>query len=102
MQNPAKEEAYWRENHADQPYADKKLPFDAYAPAYRFGYEAAQKYPGKKYEEIETDIALDWEKARPDSALPWDHARPAVRAAWDRIAGVMAPRDPDRGIRSGI
>jgi len=43
-----KEEAYWREQHAKQPYADKNLGYEHYAPAYRTGIEAAQKYPGKR------------------------------------------------------
>jgi hypothetical protein len=102
MQDPAKEEAYWREAHGKQPYADKNLTYEHYAPAYRTGYEAAGKYPGKKFEEIESDVALNYEKGRPDDALPWDHVRPAVKAAWDRIGGVIGPRDPDRGMRSGI
>jgi hypothetical protein len=42
-----KEEAYWREQHAKQPYADKNLAYEHYAQAYRTGIEAAQKYPGQ-------------------------------------------------------
>jgi hypothetical protein len=102
MEDPAKEEAYWREQHAKQPYADKNRSYEEYAPAYRTGAEAAGKHAGKKFEEIEDDIALDYEKARPEEALPWDHARPAVKAAWDKLAGVLGPRDVDRGVRSGF
>ena len=97
-----KAEAYWREHHAKQPYADKNLSFEHYAPAYRTGHEGAAKYTGKKFEEIEDDLALDYEKNRAGSDLPWDQARPAVQAAWDRLGGVISPRDPDRGIRSGF
>ncbi len=102
MADMTKEEAYWREQHAKQPYADKNLPFEHYAPAYRTGVEAAKKHAGKQFEQIEDDIALDYEKNRPGSALPWDRARPATKAAWDKLSGVVAPRDPDRGTRSGI
>jgi hypothetical protein len=102
MQDTAEEERYWREQHAKQPYADKARPYEHYAPAYRTGYEAAARHAGKKFEEIETDLALDYEKARAEDAIPWDHARPAVKAAWDRIGGVISPRDPDRGTRSGM
>ena len=96
------EEAYWRENHANQPYADKTLTYDHYAPAYRTGFQSVSKYAGKRYEEIETDLALDYEKDSGNGALPWDRARPAVKAAWDRVSGVTTPRDPDRGARYGI
>ena len=101
-QNWKHAEAHWREHHAKQSYAQKELSYDRYAPAYRIGHEASIKHAGKKFEEIEDDIALNYERARPDSALPWDQARPAVKAAWDRIGGVITPRDTDRGIRSGL
>jgi hypothetical protein len=102
MENWTSEANYWREEHAKQPYADKSKTFEHYERAYRAGYEAGAGNAGKPFEELETDIALDYEKGRPDDALPWDHARPAVKAAWDRIGGVISPRDPDRGTRSGI
>jgi hypothetical protein len=97
-----KEDAYWREKHAAQPYADPTLTYEHYAPAYRLGYEAHDRHSGKSFEEIETDLALDYEKAEPDSPLPWDTARPAVKAAWDKMSGVIGPRDTDRGIRTGM
>jgi hypothetical protein len=102
MKDATEEEAYWREHHAKQPYAEQGRGFEDYAPAYRAGYEAAVKYPGKKFEEIEDEVALNYERARPGEALPWDHARPAVKAAWDRLAGVLTPRDVDRGVRGGF
>lgn len=96
------EEAYWREHHAGQSYADQNRSFEDYAAAYRMGYDAAVKHRGKNFEDIEDDVALDYAKAHPGDALPWDHARPAVKAAWDRMAGVIAPRDVDRGTRTGF
>lgn len=100
--NPTQEEAYWRENHASQPYADRETSFEHYAPAYRTGYEGVMKHPGESYADIETDLALDYQKHDPNSALPWDRARPAVKAAWDRVSGTTAPRDTDRGTRGSL
>jgi len=97
-----REEAYWREQHNRQPYADKNRSYDDYAPAYRVGFEAARKHAGKEYDEVEESLATDYEHAEPGSALPWDTVRPAARAAWDRLAGVISPRDSDRGIRGSI
>jgi hypothetical protein len=102
MEKSTNETNYWREKHDKQPYADESKTFEHYEHAYRTGYEGAAKHPGKSFEDMETDLALEYEKGRPDDALPWDHARPAVKAAWDRIGGVISPRDPDRGTRSGI
>jgi hypothetical protein len=99
---PKKEEAYWREQHAKQRYADKDLAYEHYAPVYRTGIKAAEKYPGKPFEEIEDEVALDYERNEAGSALPWDHARHAVHAAWAKLSGDVGPRDSDRGIRSGF
>ena len=96
------EERYWREHHSTQPWADENSSFEHYAPAYRTGYEAVEKYAGRPYHEIELDLARDYEKNDANPAVPWDRARPAVKAAWDRVAGVMGPRDTDRGIRTGM
>jgi hypothetical protein len=98
----AREEAYWRKQHSNQPYADKNLSYDDYAPAYRFGFEAAGKFADRDYDEVEESLASDWERAEPGSAIPWDTVRPAVRAAWERMSGVISPRDPDRGVRGSI
>ena len=101
-ESKSEEEAYWREQHAKQPWADANLKYEHYEPAYRTGIAAAEKHAGKRFEEIEDDVALDYEKQKAGSALPWDRARPAVKAAWDKLSGVVAPRDPDRGTRSGF
>lgn len=100
--NPTAQETYWREHHASQPYANQEYSYLHYSPAYRTGYEAVTKYAGKTFEEIESDVALDYERNRADSALPWDQARHATHAAWSKISGTVAPRDPTRGTRSGI
>jgi len=96
------EEAYWREQHDRQPYADKSRSYQDYATAYRVGFDAANKYAGKQYDEVEESLATDYEHAQAGSALPWDTVRPAARAAWDRLSGVNSPRDSDRGIRGSI
>lgn len=99
--NPTEEEQYWRENHPQQPYSSSDFVYEDYAPAYRTGFEGFTKYSGKKYEEIEDDLALDYEKNAIGAPLPWDRARPAAKAAWDKLSGVTEPRDPAREVRSG-
>jgi hypothetical protein len=102
MPDLKKEEEYWREHHSEQPYAKKEFSFEHYAPAYRAGAEAVQKYPGKSFEEIEDDVALDYQRHRVGAALPWDHARHAVHAAWAKLSHDIGPRDADRGVRYGL
>ncbi|MFN7142005.1 MAG: PRC-barrel domain-containing protein, partial [Limisphaerales bacterium] len=84
--DPTAEEAYWRENHAKQPFArDRK--YDEYGPAYRTGYEGYPRYAktGKTFEQSEADLQRDYERNRGTSTLPWGDAREAARAAWHRI-----------------
>jgi len=102
MVESAKEEAYWRERHAKQPYAKREYSYDDYAAAYRTGYEGFHKYLGKPYDEIEDELALDYERNKAGAALPWDHARHAVHAAWAKVSQDIGPRDADRGIRGAI
>jgi hypothetical protein len=98
---PVREAAYWRERHAKQPYA-KNYSYEEFEHAYRTGYDTFFRYPGKSFDEVEESVANEYEQARPASALPWDVARPAVNAVWEKMAGVIGPRDPDRGIRGSI
>jgi len=98
---PEREAAYWREQHPKQSYA-KNYGYDQFEHAYRTGYDTFFRYPGKKFDEVEESVAGDYENAKPASALPWDTVRPAVTSVWDRMAGVISPRDPDRGVRGSI
>src|SRR2546429_4046475 len=99
--NLDKETAYWREQHSKQPYA-KNYSYEQFEHAYRTGYSSFSKYPGKKFDEVEESVASDYDTEKPGSALPYDTVRPAISSVWDRMAGVIGPRDPDRGIRGAI
>jgi hypothetical protein len=64
------EDNYWRERHGQQPYASKEFSYEHYAPAYRTGVEAFGKYEGRTFEDVEDDIAQDYEKNRAGMGLP--------------------------------
>jgi len=96
-----KEAAYWRGQHSKQSYA-KDYSYEQFEHAYRTGYDTFLKYPGKAFDEVEKSVAADYDNAKPASALPWDTVRPAVSSVWDRMAGVIGPRDPDRGTPGSI
>src|SRR5207244_12466188 len=98
---PQKEAAYWREQHAKQPYA-KNYSYEEFEHAYRTGYDTFFRYPGKTFDEVEESVAADYEQAKPASALPWDTVRPAASAVFDRLGGVIGPRDSDSGIRGSL
>lgn len=97
--DPVAEESYWRENHANRPYARKDVGWDHYQPAYRAGVESYNRNPGRSFDEIEPELSRDWGRSRGSSSLEWEHARPAARDAWDRVSNAterMIPGDSDK------
>ena len=100
--DPQTEAAFWREQHTRQPYANE-YSYDQFEHAYKTGYNSYLKYRGKGFDEVEDEVALDYEKQKPESAIPWDTVRPAVNAVWERMTGVISPRDSSgRGMRNWI
>ena len=85
--NPTIEDAYWRQNFSSRPYASADLPYDTYQPAYQYGWESRERHAGKKFDDVENDLAAGWDKARGTSRLAWNDAKNATRDAWDRIDG---------------
>jgi hypothetical protein len=83
--DPTAEEAYWRENYTQEPYYRNSMSFDEYSPAYRLGGEARYRFPDQTFEDVEDDLARDYEDVRGQSRLEWQEARDAARAAWTRL-----------------
>jgi hypothetical protein len=97
--DPTAEEAYWRENYPNRPYYSADVPYDAYSPAYRYGWEARGRYPDRSYLDAERDLEAGWPKAARGSNLGWDKARYATQDAWNRVEETIpgdADRDADR------
>ncbi|MGH8029319.1 MAG: hypothetical protein ACREO3_05215 [Arenimonas sp.] len=84
--NPSLEEAYWRDNYADEAYVRPDFKFDDYAPAYRIGYLGATRREGRSFEEAEPQLREQYERVRNGSPLHWDAARVPAQAAWERVA----------------
>ena len=93
--DPTAEEAYWRENYEREPYYESGMTYDDYGPAYRLGYESRARYAGGRFEDVENDLATDYQARRGRSRLSWDRAKAATRAAWDRIERAL-PGDFDK------
>jgi hypothetical protein len=83
--NPTVEDAYWRDNYRNEPYYQSGFNYDEYRPAYRTGWEGRARYPGRNFEDVERDLATDYERNRGSSSLDWERSRDAVRAGWSRI-----------------
>ena len=88
--DPTAEEAFWRENHAVQPYAEKSA-YEEFAPAYRAGYSGYRE--GKTFDEREADLRMEYEGGP---------QRPAVESAEDEDEPSATPglAQPTPGTRS--
>ena len=98
MIDPKAEDAYWRKNYSSRPYVTTDTPYDEYAPAYRYGVDAATLYPGRSFDDVESDLSAKWNSARGKSRLEWDRAKHATRDAWQRVSDTIeraVPGDSD-------
>lgn len=84
--DPTSEAAYWRDNFKTRPYAQNAASFDDYEPAYGYGVSSYSKYPGRSFDDVESDLSRGWNTARGKSNLHWDNARGATRDAWERVS----------------
>lgn len=89
--NPTVEDAYWRDNYKTRPYIDQNADYEAYRPAYRYGWESYSRYQGRRFDEVEPELSRDWETRQTGSSLGWNKARGAVRDAWDRVERAVDP-----------
>lgn len=85
--NPTVEDAYWRTNYKTRPYAKADMSYDAYQPAYKYGWESRSKYADKKYDEVESNLESGWERTRGTGKMAWSDAKSAVKDAWHRVDG---------------
>ena len=96
--DPVVEDNYWRDNFSSRPYIKNGTTFDDYGPAYRYGSDSYAKHSGRKFEDVETDLARDWSQIRGKSSLEWEHAKHATKDAWDRVGNAVEralPGDSD-------
>jgi hypothetical protein len=80
------EELYWRQNYASRPYASGS-DYDTLAPGYRYGYESANQYRGRSWNDVESDLERGWNSYQYRGTSTWDKVKNAVRDAWDRVTG---------------
>ena len=99
MIDPTMEEAYWRENYTSRPYVKSGSTYDDYGPAYMYGVDNYKRYNGKSFDEVESDLARDWQRAKGKSSLTWENAKHATRDSWQRLSDTVeraTPGDSDR------
>lgn len=92
--NPTVEDEYWRRNYASRPYATGG-DYEAYRPAYQYGWEASQRHPSRSFEDVEPELEKEWSAG--ENGMSWDEARSATRDAWQRTRRPGAPGKGEEG-----
>jgi hypothetical protein len=82
------EDDYWRTNYRNRPYASSAgRDYDFYRPGYQYGYDAANRYKGREWNDVELDLSRDWNSYEHRGTSTWEQIKDAVRDAWDRVTG---------------
>jgi hypothetical protein len=84
--DPTRERDYWSENFSGRDYVEQGSSFDDYGPAYVFGVNARGLYPGRDFDDVESEMSGNWNASRGASNLSWDRAKHPARDAWNRIS----------------
>jgi hypothetical protein len=95
--DPTREDAHWRDNYSQRPYA-KGASYDDFGPAYAYGVNSYSTYAGRDFDAVEGDLSRGWDKARGKSSLTWERAKHATRDAWHRLSDSVeraVPGDSD-------
>lgn len=64
-------------------YAGRGMRYEDYEPAYRWGFENAETYTGREWDETEPELRRDWERSNPGGE--WERFKDAVRRGWERF-----------------
>jgi hypothetical protein len=84
------EDNYWRENFRSRPYFGQGTTYESLSGGYRYGYDAAYRYPGRTWDDIASDLERDWDRYEHRGPSTWQQVKDAVRDAWDRVTGRQA------------
>jgi hypothetical protein len=80
------DDAYWRENYKGRPYAAKR-DYEFFRPGYRYGFESAQRYRGKQWDDVQRELESGWNTFEHRGKSTWQEVKDAVRDAWNRVFG---------------
>lgn len=82
-----KDREWWRSSFHSRPYASADKPFEDYEPGYRFAYDEAGKYRGKRWDDVEPKLRTDWDRFEGRGQSTWENVKDSVRDAWDNLTG---------------
>lgn len=79
------EEPYWADTWSTRPYVTADRSFEHYRPAYRYGFESAQRHAGRAWSDAEHELRTGWDRYEHRNESAWEHVKDAVKDAWDRV-----------------
>lgn len=73
--------------HYTTAFANKGRTYEQYQPAYRTGFDLAgqERYRGRDWNQIETDVQRDWNQRNPNNS--WQDFKDAVHEGWNALRG---------------
>jgi uncharacterized membrane protein/stress response protein YsnF len=73
-------------SHHDTAFATRGVPYDRWAPAYRYGYDIATdpQYRDREWAAVEADARREWDQRHRGT---WEDMKDAIRYAWDKVRG---------------
>ena len=83
--NPKAENDFWRANYMHSSEYIRDYSYVDCGPAYQYGVASYAKYPGRRFDDVEANLASDWERAKATSRMTWQQARSAPKPAWHRV-----------------
>jgi hypothetical protein len=81
------DESFWRENYRTRPYTDENRDFEHYRPAYKYGYDSADRVGRRRWDEAEPELRSGWDEYEGRGNSTWEQVKDSVRDAWDRVTG---------------
>ena len=81
------EDEYWRNNYTTRPYIGSDRNYSRWQPGYRYGWESAQRYQGRQWNDVENDLRTDWDRYEHRGTSTWEQIKDAVRDGWNRLTG---------------
>jgi len=86
--NPTVYADYWKSRYEAAPYYVTGRAWSDYEPAYMLGSRAYASHSGRSFDEVESDLAREWDASRGTSRLDWLEAKAATRDGWQYIEGT--------------
>lgn len=80
------EDEYWRTHYSSRPYVEGQ-PYDTFEPGYRYGFDAATRYSGRDWDDVERELESEWDRYEYKGTSTWQQVKDAVRDAWARVTG---------------